>query len=200
MRKALLIVDVQNDFLPGGSLEVPESDEIIPIILELVSQFETVIATQDFHPVGHCSFASTHKKEVGDCIEVNGDEQVLWPDHCIQGTKGVNLHQSILDNVELAKIVQKGTNLKVDSYSAFFDNDLESMTDLDEYLDSEDITHLSVVGLATDYCVKNTVLDALDLGYKVSVILEGCRAVNLYPEDEEEAIKEMAAAGAQIIC
>lgn len=200
MAKALLIVDVQNDFLPGGSLEVPESDEIIPVIHNLAKKFETVIATQDFHPKGHHSFASTHKMEVGDFIELNGEDQILWPDHCVQESSGAKLHDSLLSKCDLAKIVQKGTHLEVDSYSAFFDNDRNFKTDLDEYLVGEDIEHLAVVGLATDYCVKYTVLDALDLGYKVSLVLEGCRAVNLDPEDEQEAIKEMAAAGARIIC
>ena len=115
MRKALLIVDVQNDFLPGGALEIPESDEIIPIILELSKEFEVVVATQDYHPKGHYSFASTHKKEVGDFIDLDGEEQMLWPDHCIQETNGAKLHESLLNNCDLSKIIQKGTSLEVDS-------------------------------------------------------------------------------------
>jgi nicotinamidase/pyrazinamidase len=199
MSKALILVDIQNDFCPGGSLAVNDGDKIIPVVNSIMNDFEHIIATQDWHPVNHISFASNNEgKNIGDLIELNGNTQVMWPNHCVQNTMGAEF-VSTLDTSKITKIFKKGTNKNVDSYSGFFDNDHQSETGLSHYLKSENINEIYVTGLATDYCVKYTVLDALNLGFKTNLVVDCVRGVNLNHDDVENAIKEMEKAGAKII-
>lgn len=193
--KALLLIDVQVDFFPGGALAVKRGDRILPAISELVEmEWDLIIASKDWHPAKHHSFASTHGKKVGESVE----DQILWPDHCVQGTEGAEFYPGW--NTDLVNyVVYKGTSKEVDSYSAFFDNDKKRDTGLHAYLQEQGVTELYCAGLATDYCVKATVLDALNLGYQVFVIQDGIEAVNLEPEDGQKALKEMQEAGARLI-
>jgi nicotinamidase/pyrazinamidase len=195
--KTLIITDVQNDFLPGGALGIAKADEIIPVINALIPTFDHVIATQDWHPPHHISFASTHHKKVGERIFIDGIEQILWPDHCIQHTKGAEL-SSLLKTESIAKVFHKGTDPKIDSYSAFFDNARRRHTGLESYLRKNHLTDLFFVGLATDYCVLYSVLDALELGFNVTVIAAGCRPVNLKEGDGERALQIMRSKGAHL--
>ncbi|WP_321329282.1 bifunctional nicotinamidase/pyrazinamidase [uncultured Ilyobacter sp.] len=199
MNKALLIVDVQNDFCEGGSLEVKNSLNIIPVINKLIDRFKKqswpVIATKDWHPSNHRSFASVSGGKVGELGELNGLPQIWWPDHCVQGTKGAKLHPD-LKSVDF--VIHKGSNPEVDSYSGFFSASGEATT-LDDLLKKQKIDTLYIAGLAIDYCVKFTVLDALSLGYKVIVIKDGCQGVNLNPEDSQLAFSEMMEKGAIIL-
>ena len=198
MNKALLIVDVQNDFCEGGSLEVKNSSDIIPVINKLIDKFKQlsypVIATKDWHPYNHKSFASVSGGKIGELGELNGIPQIWWPDHCIQGTKGAELHPD-LNTVDT--VVYKGADPEVDSYSGFFSASGKP-TLLEDLLKKQNIDTLYIVGLATDYCVKFTVLDALSLGYKVIVIKDGCQGVNLSPEDSKLAFSKMKEKGAEI--
>lgn len=199
MEKALIIVDVQNDFLPGGALAVPEGDAVIPVANELIKQFKIVVATQDWHPKDHKSFAINHPgKKPGDKIILGGIEQILWPEHCVQNTHGAELSHK-LDASRITKIIQKGTDPNIDSYSAFFDNARKKATGLESFLKSMNVSMIYVIGLATDYCVKYTVLDGLSLGFKTFLFLRGCRGVNLNPRDVEKAIETMKNAGAEIV-
>ena len=194
---ALLIIDVQNDFCPGGQLAVPDGDQVVKLINQLSPKFNTVIVTQDWHPTGHASFASTHGAEAFSTTTLHYGEQTLWPDHCVQDTVGAKFADSLLvDRID--HVVHKGTQQMIDSYSGFFDNDHRQATGLHDYLQSVKATELTVVGLATDYCVKFTVLDALKLGYQVRVVIDGCRGVNLSPNDVDTAIAEMQSAGAEL--
>lgn len=201
--KALLIIDVQNDFCPNGALAVAHGDEVVPVANRLIGEFAEaglpVIATQDWHPAGHVSFASAHPGHaVGDLIELPGaTPQMLWPDHCVQQTPGAELHPD-LDQARVTYVVHKGCDPHVDSYSAFFDNDHAHATDLDSYLREHGVDELVVCGLACDYCVKYSVLDALSLGYAVTLPLAGTRAVDAAPGDGQRAVDEMRAAGATI--
>ncbi len=197
--KALILIDLQYDFLPNGSLAVADSNEILPIINNLQIKFEIIIATQDWHPANHKSFATNHKnKKPGDFIELQGLSQVLWPDHCVQGSPGAeisaNVNQSNIDY-----IIYKGTDSEIDSYSAFFDNGRLKKTELDSYLKRNNISTIYVSGLTTDYCVYFTVLDGLSLGYEVFVVEDACRAVNLQPNDGANALKYMEEKGAKIV-
>ncbi len=195
---ALILVDLQNDFLPGGALAVPRGDEVIPVANRLVGHFGFVVATRDWHPPDHSSFASQHPGHaVGDVIEVGGVAQVLWPDHCVQGTKGAEL-AAALNDAAISEIVTKGTSRDIDSYSGFFDNNQRQATGLLDILQRSGITRVHVMGLATDYCVKFTALDALKLGFETNLVLEGCRGVNLTPGDSDRAVDEMRAAGASV--
>lgn len=197
--KALIVVDIQKDFCQGGSLAVPDGDSIVPLVNSLMKDFKLVIATQDFHPKNHKSFASNNQgKKVGELGELNGQVQVMWPDHCVQGTDGVMFHNK-LERDLIPVIVQKGTNPEVDSYSGFFDNDKKSSTGLGEFLKKEGVKEVVVVGLALDYCVKATALDAKKLGFDTTVILEATKAVNLSPNDGEKAIFELKQAGVKVI-
>ena len=195
----LLLIDIQNDFLPGGALAVPEGDEVVEFANQEMRHADYVVATQDWHPSNHGSFASQHPStNVGDEFQLEGLSQIAWPDHCVQGTPGAEFAKA-LDVDRIDHITRKGTNPAIDSYSGFFDNGQKQSTDLDDHLRSVGVRHLSVMGLATDYCVKFTVLDALQLEYPTRVLLAGCRGVNLQPRDVEEAVAEMRAAGAEII-
>lgn len=197
--KTLLIVDMQNDFMPGGSLPVPHGDEIIPLINQLIPKFDLVLATQDWHPHDHISFAANHPgKKPGELLKLDGMEQILWPVHCVRGTKGAEL-VGALSKEAIAAIFYKGTDQMIDSYSTFFDNARGKSTGLDEYLETRGIDELHIAGVATDYCVLYSVLDALEIGFKVTVISDACRAINLKPEDEQKALKLMHKKGARII-
>jgi nicotinamidase/pyrazinamidase len=195
MNEALLIIDVQNDFLPGGSLPIPKGNFILPIINELQTHFDFIVATKDWHPANHCSFASTHGKTPGQKCTINGYLQELWPNHCLQGTKGAEF-PSDLDIKRIKKIFYKGINPSLDSYSAFYDNQHLRSTGLAEYLRENKIDTLYIVGLATDYCVKFSVLDALLEGFTVFVIEDGCLGINLQPKDIENAFNQMKESGA----
>jgi len=197
--KALILVDLQNDFMPGGALAVAKGNEVTPIANQLQQQFDLIIATKDWHPVDHTSYASNHSGcEIGDIITLSGLSQVLWPNHCTQNTNGAEF-TSDLDTSRINKIFYKGTDPNIDSYSAFFDNAHRKSTGLDDYLKKKGIEEVYILGLATDYCVKFSVLDACMLGFKTYVIADACRAVNLNPDDEQKAFKEMQNAGAIII-
>ncbi len=189
---ALILVDIQNDFLPGGALAVPKGDEILVAVEKAIQMhFKLKIASVDDHPKGHISFASTHHKKVGERV-VN---QILWPDHCIHGTKGAELS---VDTAKLDKIVRKGTDPSIDSYSAFYDNHRQKSTGLSEFLKSKGIRRIAIGGLATDYCVLWSVLDALAEGFEVDVIQEACRGINMKEGDVTTAFKQMEKGGARL--
>lgn len=196
---ALIIVDVQNDFVPGGSLEVKEGDQIVHVINSLQQKFDHLVATQDFHPKNHGSFAANHPgKQPGELIELAGLTQILWPVHCVQGTFGAEFHPE-LESDSWKAIFQKGKNPDVDSYSGFFDNARRGDTGLGGYLKEKGIQRVFVCGLALDYCVKFTALDARSLGFETYLIADATRAVNLKPEDGDQAIREMREAGVHIV-
>jgi nicotinamidase/pyrazinamidase len=196
--KALLLIDIQNDFLPGGGLAVPEGDAVIPVANRLMPDFELVVATQDWHPADHRSFARQHPcRRVGDVVELAGLPQVLWPDHCVQGTPGAEF-AAVLDRTRIDHVVQKGTNPEVDSYSGFFDNARRQATGLEAYLHGRGVDEIHLVGLATDYCVKFTALDGVDLGFRVVVHAAGVRGVELRDGDCQRAFEAMRAAGVQL--
>lgn len=196
---ALILVDLQNDFLPGGALAVPAGDAVLPVANRMARQFPLVVATQDWHPPDHLSFASQHPgARPGQVIDLDGLPQTLWPDHCVRGTWGAQL-ASGLDRSGIDRIVRKGTDRSIDSYSAFFDNGHRRATGLAEFLAERRVERLYVMGLATDYCVKYTVLDALQLGFATTVILDGCRGVELQGGDCQRAIETMQQAGAETV-
>jgi nicotinamidase/pyrazinamidase len=196
--KALIIVDIQNDFLPGGALAVKDGDQIIPLVNRLQQKFELVVATQDWHPKDHGSFASVHHRQVGEKIILAGLDQILWPDHCVQDTPGAGFAAK-LHTDKIDKVFRKGTDKTIDSYSGFFDNGHKKSIGLEEYLKEKGVTEVHIVGLATDYCVKFTALDAVSLGFKTIVILPACRGVDLKPGDVNAAIEEMQKKGVYII-
>lgn len=197
--KALLLVDIQNDFLPGGALAVHQGDEIIPIINEIIHYpFDLVIATKDWHPSDHGSFAVNHGKKPGEHIKLAGLDQILWSVHCVQGTLGSEFAPG-WDLTCVDKVIYKGTDPLIDSYSTFFDNGHRKSTGLEIYLRDKGIKDLVIAGLATDYCVKYSVLDALQLGFKPFVVADACRGVNLNPEDSKEALLLMSRGGATIL-
>ena len=175
---ALLVIDVQNDFCPGGALAVPEGDAIVPGINAIMSEFDAVILTQDWHPHGHSSFASCHAgKAAYDLVDMPYGAQVLWPDHCIQGSRGAEFHPDLRVDGDL--VLRKGFRPEIDSYSAFFENDKTTPTGLDGYLRTRGIDRLTLVGLATDFCVNYSAVDAARLGFSVMVRQELCRAIDL---------------------
>ena len=197
--KALLVVDVQNDFCPGGSLAVTDGDAVVPFINSIREDYHEVVFTQDWHPPDHASFASNNPgAQVGALREVNGVQQIMWPDHCVQHTRGAEFHEA-LDVRPQDKVVRKGELPAVDSYSGFLDNDQHHETGLRRLLQQRGVDEVAVAGLATDYCVQFTVLDALKFGLRVRVLRAGCRAVNLNPGDEEAAYRDMAQAGAEVV-
>ncbi|MGP1924918.1 MAG: bifunctional nicotinamidase/pyrazinamidase [Arsenophonus sp. NEOnobi-MAG3] len=199
---ALLLVDLQNDFCNGGALEVLDSESVINTANVIISYCQQqniiIIASQDWHPADHLSFAVNSGTQVGTEGKLNGLRQIWWPVHCVQNQKGAQFHQE-LNHSAIEKIFQKGVDPTIDSYSAFFDNDYQHATQLDHWLTENQIKYLYIMGLATDYCVKFTVFDAVQLGYQVTVIQDGCRGVNLHPEASYNALQEMVLAGAKLI-
>jgi nicotinamidase/pyrazinamidase len=196
---ALLLVDIQNDFVSGGALAVPGGESVVPVANYLMNRFTHVVASQDWHPADHRSFAAQHPGyQVGDTVPLNGQPQILWPTHCVQQTHGAALCDT-LDTEKITHLITKGTNPEIDSYSAFFDNGHLQETGLHGHLQSHGVRSLTVLGLATDYCIKYTVLDALELSYRVVVVLDGIRAVNLDSEDGKVALREMSNAGATLM-
>jgi len=198
-KKALILIDLQNDFCQGGSLAVPEGDRVIPLANQLQNHFDVIVATQDWHPQDHASFASNHLgQQVGNVIIMNGVQQVLWPNHCVQHTKGAEFHPDL--NIEkVNKIFHKGVDKHIDSYSAFFDNAHLRATGLGDYLKDKQVQEVYIMGLATDYCVKFSALDAKALGFNVSVIEDACRGVELNKGDTAKSLHEMQAAGIKLI-
>lgn len=197
MKNALIIVDVQNDFCPGGNLAVDDGARIIPNINALMSrEYKTIVATQDWHPLKHISFATTHAKNPFEIIDVPYGKQMLWPTHCVQGTFGAELHKDLNTN-KIKHIIRKGDNINIDSYSAFLENDKNTSTGLYELLWNMDLDEIDIVGIATDVCVLNTAMDAIKMfsmsQTKISVIQNCCAGVTI--EGTRKAIKEMEQAG-----
>jgi nicotinamidase/pyrazinamidase len=198
-RQALILVDLQNDFCPGGALAVADGDAVVAVANAMIECFPRVVATQDLHPRDHGSFAANHDGAAPySQIDLCGLPQVLWPVHCVEHTPGAAFHPD-LAVTKIARVFPKGTDPTVDSYSGFFDNGKRKSTGLGDYLRAQGVTLVFVLGLATDYCVRATVLDALALGFAVTLIADGCRAVDLQPGDGERAVAAMAAAGARVI-
>lgn len=198
-RDALLLVDLQNDFVDGGSLAVPGGREVVQIANQLIPRFRWVVATQDWHPPDHKSFASQHRGlSIGDSFELDGIRQTAWPDHCIEQSSGAAfvdaLNQSAINHV-----VRKGTDQQIDSYSGFFDNGHRRSTGLADYLREKKIEQLFVMGLATDYCIQATVIDGIAEGFRVMLVTDGCRGVELKAGDGSKAIERMVVAGASLI-
>lgn len=197
--RALILVDLQYDFCPGGALAVPHGDETIAIANRVMPHFSTVVATQDWHPPHHKSFAVNNPgRRQGEIIDLDGVAQVMWPEHCVAESHGAALHDG-LERGQITEIFRKGTDPAIDSYSGFFDNGHKKSTGLGDWLTERWIKQVYVMGLATDYCVKATALDARKLGFDVWVIEDGCRAVNLAPGDGERALAEMREAGCTIV-
>lgn len=196
--KALILVDLQNDFMPGGALAVREGDQIVPLANHLMKGFSVVIATQDWHPQNHESFSAAHPgRNPGDVIDLHGLTQILWPAHCVQHTKGAEFHPN-LNQAGFTGVIRKGQNPKIDSYSGFFDNGGQQATGLESVLRGKGVTEVFVLGLATDYCVKFTAIDAHRLGFNTHLIVDACRGVNLRPGDVAAAIEEMRQAGIHV--
>ncbi len=197
--RALLLVDIQNDFLPGGALPVPDGDAVVPVANRLIPEYPMVVATKDWHPPNHKSFASQHPGcKVGDVIDLDGIPQRLWPDHCVQHTWGAEFAPG-LHTSAIVHVVYKGTDPQVDSYSGFFDNARRRGTGLEPWLRRHGVEQLDIIGLATDYCVQFTALDAVDLGFETRVLLEGCRCVAAQPGDCAAAVDRMQSAGVVIV-
>ena len=196
---ALILVDLQVDFMPTGMLPVPEGDRVVPIANRLMPDYATVVATQDWHPADHGSFAANHLwRKPGQVIDLDGLQQVLWPIHCVQDTWGSEFVPD-LDLSGITKVFRKGTDPKIDSYSGFYDNGHRKSTGLAEWLRERGITQVDVLGLALDYCVKYTVLDALREGFAVRLLEQATRPVDLQEGDGRRAVEEMRAAGAEVI-
>jgi nicotinamidase/pyrazinamidase len=195
--KALILVDIQNDFCPGGALAVPDGDKIIPVVNNLTRDFDHVIQTQDWHPSGHQSFATSHPdKKPFDTIGMDYGNQVLWPDHCIQGTKGAEFHPE-LNTIRSEMIIRKGFRKEIDSYSGFYENDHKTQTGLTGYLRDRGFRDLYLAGLATDFCIKWTALDAVQEGFNVFVIRDAVAGINI-ENSVDQAWSEMSEAGVRI--
>ena len=196
---ALILVDLQNDFLPGGALAVPHADEVIPLADELQRRFDLVVATKDWHPSNHGSFAANHPgKKPGERIILDGIEQILWPVHCVQNTHGAEFAPGF-DTSRIADVFHKGTERNIDSYSTFFDNAHRRHTGLAHYLEKRGIKDIYVMGLALDYCVKYSALDARHLGLNTHVIVDGCRGIELKSGDIGRALNEIKRVGAVLL-
>jgi len=179
MEGALIVIDVQNDFCPGGALAVERGDEVVPLINGLIKRFDHVILTQDWHPAGHSSFASSHPGKLPfETVEMPYGEQTLWPDHCVQGTPGAEFHPQ-LEWTKAELVIRKGFRKAIDSYSAFFENDHQTPTGLAGYLRERGFTKVTFAGLATDFCVAYSAIDARRQGFEASVILQACRGIDL---------------------
>jgi nicotinamidase/pyrazinamidase len=195
--KALILVDVQNDFLPAGALAVPHGDEVIEVANRAQDNFELIVATQDWHPKNHASFAANHPgKKPFDVIELDGLRQVLWPVHCVQKTPGAEL-ASKLSTKRISRVFQKGTDPHIDSYSGFFDNGHRKSTGMGDYLRERGVRQIYLLGLATDYCVKFTALDARQLGFETFLLEDGCRGIDA--KTTADAIEQMRNAGVKIV-
>ena len=198
MTHALLIIDVQNDFCPGGALAVPEGDEVVPLINAMQAKFGAVVLTQDWHPADHSSFAANHAgAEPFSMVEMPYGPQVLWPVHCVQGSVGSEMHAG-LETTRADLVIRKGFRAGVDSYSAFFENDHTTVTGLAGYLRERGIEAVTLAGLALDFCVKFSALDAVKLGFKVTVVEDACRAIDM-DGSRAAAMDEMRAAGVAIV-
>ena len=196
--RVLLLVDLQNDFMPGGALAVPDGDAVVAVANRLQPEYDMVVATQDWHPAHHGSFAANHPgREPGQVIDLDGVDQILWPVHCVQGTDGAAFHRD-LDRGRIAEVFRKGTDPRIDSYSTFFDNARRRSTGLDAYLRHRGALSVDLMGLATDYCVKYSALDARELGFDVRILMEGCRGIDLEDGDVDRAVAEMRRAGVEI--
>lgn len=192
--EALIVIDVQNDFCPGGALAVAEGNLIVPLINKMMPEYDAVVLTQDWHPVGHSSFASSHQgQDPMSLIEMPYGPQVLWPDHCVQGTQGGEFHID-LETTPAELVIRKGFNPAIDSYSAFFENDHKTPTGLEGYLRTRGIKDLTLVGLATDFCVNYSAVDAAKLGFNVTVNLAACRAID-FNGSLDAAMQGMAEVG-----
>lgn len=197
--RALILVDLQNDFLPGGALAVPDGDRVIPVANALLPRFDVVVATQDWHPPDHLSFAAQHPgRAPGEVIDLDGLPQVLWPVHCVRGTRGAEFAPPLCQD-GWAKVFPKGTDRRVDSYSGFFDNGHRASTGLGDWLLERGVDEVFVMGLATDYCVKFTALDAVGLGLRTWLVADGSRGVELAEGDVERAVTAMREAGVGIV-
>ena len=195
--KTLVIIDVQNDFMPGGPLEVPEGNMIIPVINKIENYFDLIVATQDWHPADHRSFASNHLyKKPFDRVFLRGTEQILWPDHCIQGSSGAELHKDI-ETKKIAAIFRKGMNLETDSYSGFYDNNHILTTGLAGYLREKGTSEIHFCGLAADICVYYSILDSISEGFSATLVEDASRP--LYPDKFDDVKCELAKKGAHII-
>lgn len=195
----LLLIDLQNDFMPGGPLAVPGGDKVIPVANRLGSRFQHVLCSQDWHPWNHGSFASQHPgREPGEIVDLDGVRQILWPDHCVQDSVGADFHRD-LDRRLVDTVFRKGVDRNLDSYSAFFDNDHRRSTGLGEHLRSIGVESVWLMGLATEYCVKFSALDAVGLGFHTTVIPDGCRGIDLNPGDVDRAWRELRDAGIKLL-
>lgn len=196
---ALLVVDLQNDFLPGGALGVKGGDQIVPLIDSLVKKpFDVIVASKDWHPKGHVSFASRHHVTPGHVVQLPDSEQILWPDHCVQKSQGAEFCPG-WDVSKVEAVFYKGIDPEIDSYSAFFDNQHRRSTGLASYLREKGIETLYIAGLTTEYCVAYSVHDAIQLGFKTYVVLDACRGVELHPGDVENAERKMQELGALFV-
>jgi nicotinamidase/pyrazinamidase len=199
MAAALLLIDLQNDFLPGGALAVPQGNEVIAVANAAQRHFDLIVATQDWHPPNHGSFAANHAGTLpGDEIDLHGLPQILWPVHCVQETEGAGFAPG-LNRDRWTAVFQKGTDPNVDSYSGLFDNGRRRSTGLGNFLKSRRVSDVFILGLATDYCVKWTAIDAAEFGFQVRVITDGCKGVDRRPGDSERALAELLAAGVELI-
>jgi nicotinamidase/pyrazinamidase len=196
---ALILVDIQNDFVPGGALAVAEGDRVVPVANRLMRHFDLVVATKDWHPADHLSFASQHPgRSIGEVIDLEGLPQILWPDHCVEGTAGAEFVAG-LDVDRVDRVFEKGTHRAVDSYSGFLDNGHRHATGLGDFLTGQGVTGVFIAGLATDYCVKFTALDAVELGFATCVVPDGCRGVDLKAGDVDRALADLRRAGVRTV-
>jgi nicotinamidase/pyrazinamidase len=196
---ALILTDLQNDFLPGGALPVPGGQEVVPLANRLMREFDLVVAIQDWHPRNHVSFAVNHPgRKVRDVVQADGLEQILWPVHCVQGSWGADFHPD-LNRSGLHEIVRKGVNPRVDSYSAFRDNARQASTRLEGLLRERGVEEVYIAGVATDFCVRATAMDALDLGFRTSMVLDACRGIAPREGDICGAVEEMRRSGVIIL-
>ncbi len=197
--KALILTDLQNDFCPGGALPVPDGHAVIPLANRLQRHFDLVVATQDWHPADHGSFAANHPgRQPGEVIELGGLPQILWPVHCVQSTSGADFHPG-LDTSKLDQVFRKGTDPQIDSYSCFFDNGHRKSTGLGEYLSQKGVTDVYLCGLALDYCVKFSALDAVAQGFTTWLIEDACRGIDREPGDVARAMEQMRGQGVQVV-
>lgn len=198
--KALIVVDVQNDFCPGGALAVPEGDRVVPVINSISSLFPVMVMTQDWHPVGHVSFATSHQgAKPGETVTLDdGSQQMLWPDHCVRGTRGAELYPELQTN-KAALILRKGMDRSLDSYSAFVENDRVTPTGLEGYLGERGVEQVYVAGLALDYCVLFTATDSSRLGFETFLVRDATRGVGVPRGSVEDALEEMRKASVKII-